>query len=108
MVVLCGSVTSMMYRETLASSAPLYGRASAQLLLRPIGFSHISQFLPGKTGTQLVEFYALTGGVPRYLHLASPYPNFREALSALVLHPDGILHNEARQLLQEEIQTPNV
>ena len=106
-VVLCGSVTSMMYRETLASSAPLYGRASAQLLLRPIGFSHISQFLPGKTGTQLVEFYALTGGVPRYLHLASPYPNFREALSALVLHPDGILHNEARQLLQEEIQTPN-
>ena len=106
-VVLCGSVTSMMYRETLASSAPLYGRASAQLLLRPIGFSHISQFLPGKTGTQLAEFYALTGGVPRYLHLASPYPNFREALSALVLHPDGILHNEARQLLQEEIQTPN-
>jgi AAA+ ATPase superfamily predicted ATPase len=28
-------------------------------------------------------------------------------LAALVLHPDGILHNEARQLLQEEIQTPN-
>jgi AAA+ ATPase superfamily predicted ATPase len=28
-------------------------------------------------------------------------------LTALVLHPDGILHNEARQLLQEEIQTPN-
>lgn len=24
-----------------------------------------------------------------------------------MLHPDGILHNEARQLLQEEIQTPN-
>jgi AAA+ ATPase superfamily predicted ATPase len=97
----------MMYRETLAASSPLYGRASAQLLLRPIGFSHISKFLPGKAGTQLVEFFALTGGVPRYLQLASPYPNFKEALAALVLQPDGILHNEARQLLQEEIQTPN-
>jgi AAA+ ATPase superfamily predicted ATPase len=97
----------MMYKETLAASAPLYGRASAQILLRPIGFSHISKFLPDKTCTERLEFFALTGGVPRYLHLASPYPNFKEALVALVLHPDGILHNEARQLLQEEIQTPN-
>jgi AAA+ ATPase superfamily predicted ATPase len=106
-VILCGSVTSMMYKETLAASSPLYGRASAQLLLRPIGFSHISKFLPDKNGTELLEFFALTGGVPRYLRLASPHRNFKEALVALVLHPDGILHNEARQLLHEEIQTPN-
>jgi AAA+ ATPase superfamily predicted ATPase len=106
-VVLCGSVTSMMYRETLAASAPLYGRASAQILLRPIGFHHISKFLPDKTGVERLEFYALTGGVPRYLRLASPYRCLKDALEALVLNPDGILHNEARQLLQEEIQTPN-
>jgi AAA+ ATPase superfamily predicted ATPase len=106
-LILCGSVTSMMYKETLAASSPLYGRASAQLLLRPIGFSHISRFLPDKNCTERLEFFALTGGVPRYLHLASPYRSFKEALVALVLHPDGILHNEARQLLQEEIQTPN-
>jgi len=36
------------------------------------------------------------------LHLASPYRIFKEALAALVLHLDGILHNEARQLLQED------
>jgi AAA+ ATPase superfamily predicted ATPase len=106
-LILCGSVTSMMYRETLAASSPLYGRASAQILLRPIGFSHISKFLPDKSCIERLEFFALTGGVPRYLHLASPYLSFKEALAALVLHPDGILHNEARQLLQEEIQTPN-
>ena len=97
----------MMYKETLSGSSPLYGRSSAQLLLRPIGFSHISKFLPDKNYTERLEFFALTGGVPRYLHLASPYRSFKEALVALVLHPDGILHNEARQLLQEEIQTPN-
>jgi len=106
-LILCGSVTSMMYRETLAASAPLYGRATAQILLRPIGFSHTSEFLPDKNAVERLEFFALTGGVPRYLHLASPYASFKEALVALVLHPDGILHNEARQLLQEEIQTPN-
>jgi len=106
-VVLCGSVTSMMYRETLAASAPLYGRASAQILLRPIDFRNISKFLPDKTDVERLEFFALTGGVPRYLHLASPYRSLKEALAALVFNPDGILHNEARQLLQEEIQTPN-
>jgi AAA+ ATPase superfamily predicted ATPase len=107
LLILCGSVTSMIYKETLAASAPLYGRSSAQLLLRPMDFSHLSAFLPGKTGTELVEFFTLTGGVPRYLDLAANYPSFKAALTALVLHPDGILHNEARQLLQEEIQTPN-
>jgi AAA+ ATPase superfamily predicted ATPase len=106
-LILCGSVTSMMYKETLSGSSPLYGRSSAQLLLRPIGFSHISKFLPDKNYTERVEFFALTGGVPRYLRLASPFRSFKEALAALVLNPDGILHNEARQLLQEEIQTPN-
>lgn len=107
LVILCGSVTSMMYRETLAASAPLYGRSSAQILLRPLDFRHLAAFLPGKTDTELVEFFALTGGVPRYLALASAYSSFKEALMELVLHPNGILHNEARQLLQEEIQTPN-
>lgn len=106
-LILCGSVTSMMYRETLAASAPLYGRATAQILLRPIGFGHISEFLPDKNATERLEFFALTGGVPRYLRLASSYASFKKALVVLVLHPDGILHNEARQLLQEEIQTPN-
>ena len=108
LLVLCGSVTSMMYKETLAASAPLYGRASAQMLLRPIAFSHLAEFLPGRTGLEQVEFFALTGGVPRYLDLASAYPTLKSALAALVLHPDGILHNEAKQLLQEEIQTPNL
>jgi AAA+ ATPase superfamily predicted ATPase len=63
-LILCGSVTSMMYKETLAASSPLYGRSSAQLLLRPIGFSHISKFLPEKNCTEQLEFFALTGGCP--------------------------------------------
>jgi AAA+ ATPase superfamily predicted ATPase len=108
MLILCGSVTSMMYRETLSASAPLYGRSSAQLLLRPIEFRHLGEFLPGKSNRQKVEFFALAGGVPRYLGLVSPYSSFKEALIELVLLPDGILHNEARQLLHDEIQTPNV
>lgn len=46
MVVLCGSVTSMMYKETLAASSPLYGRADLKLLLEPLRFSSLKDFLP--------------------------------------------------------------
>ena len=107
-LILCGSATSMMYKQTLASSAPLYGRATAQLLLRPIRVDALPAFLPGKSPSQLVEFATMTGGVPRYLELAAPFRSRRKALIELVLRPNGILHNEARQLLQEEIQSPNI
>ncbi len=107
-LILCGSVTSMMYRETLASSAPLYGRSDLQILLRPIPFVHIPEFLPNRSPSALVEFHALTGGVPRYLELARPYRSLEKALVDLVLDPLGPLHDEGRDWLQEEMQTPHV
>ncbi len=107
-LVLCGSVTSMMYRETLASSAPLYGRSTCQILLKPISFQFLSDFLPDRSEEELVHFYSFTGGVPRYLELVAPYRTGARALKELVLHPNGVLHNEAKQLLQDEIQTPNI
>lgn len=107
-LIVCGSVTSMMYKETLSHSAPLYGRSTAQMLLRPISYRHLGEFLLRKSPIQLIEFHALTGGAPRYLELATGYASFKKALFELVLKPDGILHNEAKQLLQEEIQTPNI
>lgn len=107
MVVLCGSITSMMYKETIAKSAPLYGRASAQLLLRPLSYQHVRDFLPHCSNDELVEMFSLGGGVPRYLELLRDYPNFSEALKELVLKPTGILYQEARHILREEITPPN-
>jgi AAA+ ATPase superfamily predicted ATPase len=107
MVILCGSVTSMMYRETMAASSPLYGRADAQMLLSPLSYCHTREFFPDRGDTELVELYSISGGVPRYLELIREYPSFNEALRKLALHRSGILYREARYLLQEEITTPN-
>ena len=38
MIILCGSLISMMYSETLAYDSPLYGRRTAQIKLQPIKF----------------------------------------------------------------------
>ena len=107
MLVLCGSVTSMMYRETMAQSAPLYGRATLQLLLSPLEYHHLRDFLPDYRENELVKMYALCGGVPRYLELLAGFSGFDEALEHLVLDSSGLLYQEARYLLHEEISSPN-
>ena len=107
MLILCGSVTSMMYKETMADSSPLYGRAAAQILIAPFSYHHIQDFLPDKTENDLIEMFALSGGVPRYMELLQEHSSMAEALSNLVLNKNGILYSEARYLLHEEISTPN-
>lgn len=108
LLILCGSLTSMMYRETLAHSSPLYGRASGQILLRPLGLQHIPEFVSEPTDERCVERYALCGGVPRYLELLSKAADFESALLDGVLNPNAPLHVEARILLQDELDVPNV
>ncbi len=107
-LILCGSLTSMMYRETLANSSPLYGRSAGQILLRPLSLGHVPAFVKSPDEVTCVERYALCGGVPRYLELFSEAKDFESALLDGVLNPDAPLHMEARYLLQDEIDVPNV
>ncbi len=106
-LILCGSLTSMMYRETLANSSPLYGRSDAQILLKPLDYMHVRDFCSDKREVALVERFALCGGVPRYLQLLKPYRTFREALVKGVLDTSSVLYAEARYLLRDEIDVPN-
>jgi len=107
LLILCGSVTSMMYKETLAENSPLYGRASVQLLISPLRFKYLKKFMPKLNHIELIKFYSLTGGIPRYIELAGEYKDFKTALKKLVLNRTGILYNEAKYILHDEIYTPN-
>lgn len=64
MVILCGSLISLMESQTLAYNSPLYGRRTAQIRLKQIPFYYCQEFFPGKTRKELIEMYAVTGGVP--------------------------------------------
>ena len=71
MVILCGSLISMMESQTLAYGSPLYGRRTAQIRLKQIPFAYYKEFFPGKSRKELIEMYAVTGGVPKYIELFS-------------------------------------
>jgi uncharacterized protein len=105
MGVLCGSLLSMMYRETLDRGSPLYGRRTAQWLLKPLRFGDMAAFFPHADCAERVRLWSLTGGVPYYAHLASPHRSFASALRSCVLSRDGVLHSEARFLLSEGVTT---
>ena len=102
-VVLCGSSQRMMQSAILNESAPLYGRADELIKLHPIAIGYMKEALKLKTPRNIVEFYAVWGGVPRYWELVSKAEgNLYEILDQLVLDPMGPLNEEPQRLLYGE------
>lgn len=103
MVILCGSLISMMESQTLAYGSPLYGRRTAQIRLKQIPFSYYHEFFPGKSRRELIEMYAVTGGVPKYIELFSESKDIYSAIQKCVLNRSGYLYDEPHFLLQQEV-----
>ena len=103
MVILCGSLISMMQSQTLAYDSPLYGRRTAQIRLKQIPFAYYHQFFPDKSRKELIEMYAVTGGVPKYIELFSQSKDIYSAIEKCVLNRSGYLYDEPHFLLQQEV-----
>ena len=67
MLILCGSHIGMMEREVLLYRAPLYGRRTGQVHLRPLPLRATVAFFPRYNPVQQIEAYAVLGGTPAYL-----------------------------------------
>ena len=103
-LVLCGSSQRMMHGLVLDRTAPLYGRALEILKIEPLKAGWIRDAL-GLEGEKAVEAYSVWGGVPRYWELASSFGGLEEAVGELVLHRNGVLHEEPMGLLLDEMRS---
>lgn len=103
MVILCGSLVSMMEEQTLAYSSPLYGRRTGQIKLGPIEFSHYHEFFEGKSRKELIEYYSVTGGVPKYIELFAGMEDVHTAIRERVISRQSFLYEEPAFLLQNEV-----
>lgn len=104
MVILCGSLISMMTSQVLSHSSPLYGRRTAQIRLHPLRFSDIRSAFLNKTFSELVELYAVTGGVPKYLEFFDNEISLWENVSDTILNKSGFLYEEPIFLLEKEVR----
>lgn len=103
MLILCGSLVSLMKSQTLDYSSPLYGRRTGQIRLKQIPFSHYHEFFEGRTNDELLPFYAVTGGVPKYIETFCGYTDIYEAIGQNVLNSQSFLYEEPYFLLQKEV-----
>ena len=104
MLILCGSLISMMEKHTLNYNSPLYGRRTGQIKLKQIDFIHYGMFYENMSYRDLVERYAVTSGVPRYIELFDGAMNLFDEVNRLVLAPSGILFEEPEFLLRHEVE----
>lgn len=103
MVILCGSLISMMESQTLAYTSPLYGRRTGQIKLKQIPFSHYHEFFPSKPRKELIEYYAVTGGIPKYIELFYDSKDIYSAINKNILSKSSFLYDEPNFLLQREV-----
>jgi len=107
-LILCGSSMAMMYRETLAYKAPLFGRRTGQLLIKPMKFQVYRQFFPGLDFETILAFFSITGGIPAYARQMDAQLSIEENIVRNVLDPACYLYQEVNFLLKEEVREPRI
>ena len=103
-LLVAGSSQRMMQGLVLDRTAPLYGRATEILKIRPLNAGWIRDALELDDPKDAVESYAAWGGVPRYWELAKDHPDLKTAIRNLVLDPLGVLHEEPTRLLLDDLR----
>ena len=106
-LILMGSVYSLMHKIFESYHEPLFGRADAQLKLSGFGTETMKEimrdFRPQYTKDELLAFYTITGGVPKYIDLLCEDTDLSiQGMFDYVVHENSPFVNEGRTLLIEE------
>ncbi|MCG2726803.1 MAG: ATP-binding protein [Elusimicrobia bacterium] len=106
MLILCGSLISLMYEYTLNYSSPLYGRRTSQIKLEPLNFFSYKKFFKNKNNDEMLRFYGITGGVPKYIELMDKNKDAFQNIKANILDKNSFLYSEPKFVLKDEIKEP--
>ena len=102
-LILSGSVISMMHSEILDYSAPLYGRRTSNIHLKPLLFKYIKEFLPSVSKEEQMRIFASFGTIPKYLELYEEEKTFLENIRDNILNKNSFLYSEGNFLLRQEL-----
>lgn len=102
-VVLSGSEIGFFEREVVNYSASTYGRRAGQLRLEPFKYRDVGLFVPEWSAEDRIRAYGVFGNMPYYLaHIRSDV-GLAQSILDVILMRDGLLHEEARLLLDVEL-----
>ena len=104
LLILCGSYIGFMERHVLGKTSPLFGRRTAQILLKPFGFQEAAAFHPAWSHAEQARAYFICGGIPLYLRLFAPRDSVEMNVAAMLLNEFAPLYREPDFLLREELR----
>ncbi|RMF31618.1 MAG: ATP-binding protein [Chloroflexi bacterium] len=102
--ILTGSLLSVMRQQVLAPDAPLYLRHTWPFELKPLTVADLPAFFPTYTPDEIVETYAVLGGMPYYLISVDRQADLLTNIRRAILEPTGPLFNEIPLQLHLEMR----
>jgi len=103
-LILSGSSISMMESATLEYGSPLFGRRTGQILLQPLRFIHVLDYIGNMK--KAVEFYAVFGGTPAYIMAVDPERDIMKNIEEKVMREDSFLFRDVEFVLRAELVEP--
>ncbi len=103
-LILSGSSISMMEASTMSHASPLFGRRTGQILLQPLRFIHVLEYLGDMRKT--VEFYSVFGGTPAYIMAANPETDIMTNIGEKILREDSFLFRDVEFVIRSELTEP--
>lgn len=103
-LILCGSLIGFMEREVLGEKSPLFGRRSAQILLRPFSFREAAEFHPRYSVEDAARVYFVCGGVAQYHEAFDPSCSVAQNIGNQLFDEFAPLFREPDFLLKEELR----
>ena len=104
-LILQGSSIAMMEKTLLVYKAPLYGRRTGQLLVKPFQFKEVLDMFPDKSFEEVLSIYSIAGGTPLYLNKFMG-KSYIEVVKKEILQKGQPLYEEVEFLLREELKEP--
>jgi uncharacterized protein len=107
-LILSGSLVGVMQKKVLSAQAPMYGRATQVLRLRPLEFGTLYEIFPKWSAAERVATFAVCGGIPAYLNLFVKARGFSDGLKNFALAPQSPFFSDASMLINERLEESHV
>ncbi len=104
MVILTVSTVVWREEEAKIDYRAFVGKITSRITIEPFGFLEMVKFFPELSVGDIVQIYAILGGIPGYLKYWNPKKSIEENVIELFLNPEGLLAKEPARYLKTNLR----
>ncbi len=104
MVVLTASTVVWREEEAKIDYRAFVGKITSRITVEPFEFLEMVKFFPKLSVGEIVQIYAILGGIPGYLKYWNPKKSIEENIIQLFLQPEAVLMKEPARYLKTTLR----